>query len=399
MKRVLIVTSGILPVPALRGGAVEYLTQLYVDRNESKQRFEFDVATIGLKDDSRVHEKYKNTNYIVINEDTKRFKLSRLVRFVANKIQPFYYVDNAFSHELLKILKRSNKKYDLIMVENNPLYVKTLRKYDKRVKIILHLHNDYLNSKSKHHRYIFDNCDKIYTVSDYIRSRVCSIEENPKVSTIYNGIDVDRFDKEYTDKQRGQIRKMFGLKPDDFVVLFTGRLTEGKGILELLQAFREVSKKRDDLKLLVVGKGFIERKTTSRFERKLQRTAENLGDKVVFTGFVDYEKIPDIYKIADVSVTPSHWGEPLATTVIEGMASNTRQIVTNDGGIPEMVFDTDVCVIDKDNLIPELISSLNTCISDDAPKMSDNHAVAKERFDKERFIRDMLDIIGEVAHE
>jgi len=46
MKKVLLITPGILPVPASMGGAVEYLTELYVTENDKRQQVEFDVTTI-----------------------------------------------------------------------------------------------------------------------------------------------------------------------------------------------------------------------------------------------------------------------------------------------------------------------------------------------------------------
>lgn len=390
MKNVLIVTSGILPVPAVRGGAAEYLTQLYIDENENNKRFNFDVATIIRPEDEEVYPKYKNTKFIKIDETDTRFKFSRIIRYLLNKVQPFYYFDNAFAHELLKRMKQIGKKYDLIVVENNPLYVKTLRKYDKTVKIILHLHNDYLNSRTKHNKYIFDNCNKIYVVSDYIGNRTRTINNSDKIGTIYNGIDLDRFHIKLSPKQKNIIRKKYNLEEGDFVVLFVGRLNKGKGILELIKAFEAVERKHKNVKLLIVGKEMVERKGASRFEKKILRLANSMRDRIIFTGFVNYEDMPSIYGISDVSVTPSHWGEPLATTVLEGMASGISQIVTNDGGIPEEVFGTNICILDKDNLIIGLQNELEKLIDSPMKQVELNQEVASRRFDRKRYVRTIL---------
>lgn len=393
MKNVLVITSGILPVPAARGGAAEYLTQLYIDENAQKNIVNFDIATISLSEDRDSRKKYAHTSFIDVNEDDIMFKISRIFRFILNKIQPFYYFDNAFIHELLVHLKKTNKKYDLIVIENNPLYVKAIRKIYKNTEIILHLHNDYLNSKSKHHKYIFNNCKKIYTVSDYLGNRVKTIKDSKKVVTLYNGIDVEKFANGISIDEKNKIRDQFGLKKCDFVFLFAGRITKEKGIWELLLAFEKIAARYHNARMLVVGEKATERNNVSMFERKIYNRAKKLNGKIMFTGFVKYNEMPKIYQIADVVVVPSHCGEAFALAVAEGLSSGARLIVTNDGGIPEVAGDSDITIVDKTNLVSELYEAMSTEIDNSRERSVANQDYMRRHFDKNKYITRMLNEI------
>lgn len=391
MKKVLLITPGILPVPANMGGAVEYLTELYVTENDRNPQVEFDVATITYQKEGK--NSYSNTNFIWIKGYSLRFRISRAVRYVLNRIFPFY-IDNAYIHEVLKVLKKKKKKYDLILIENNPLFVKSIRKIDKSTKIILHLHNDYLNEKSKHHQYILDQCEAIYTVSDYIGKRVQTIYQTDKVKTLYNGIEIEKFNEKRTKEEIVSFRKSYGIKEEDFVILFAGRLIKEKGILELLMVFKRLLLKHPNIKLLIVGSKAFKGSRKDHFIRKLNQLAKDCKEHILFTGFLDYDKMPLIYQASNVSVVPSNWGEPLATTVIEGIESGIFQIVTNDGGIPEMVQGTYAKVIDKENLEEELFASLEEVIEKkDTLKRLEYDQEILNRFDKNRYVLELLEKI------
>lgn len=69
-----------------------------------------------------------------------------------------------------------------------------------------------------------------------------------------NGINTEIFDLEVISvEQREQLRIKLGLKPDDLVLVFVGRIVRDKGINELMEAFHTLSQKYDQLKLLMVG--------------------------------------------------------------------------------------------------------------------------------------------------
>ena len=136
-----------------------------------------------------------------------------------------YYFEQAFKH----LRKQS---YDCIILENRPGYAYKLSQR-LSTRLVLHLHNDLLNQNSKFHSEVLNSLHKILTVSDYIKSRVCSIEETDKVNTVHNGIDLQRFSPHIKCDIN---REDFGLSPDNFVLLFSGRINKDKGVSELIDA-------------------------------------------------------------------------------------------------------------------------------------------------------------------
>ena len=68
--------------------------------------------------------------------------------------------------------------------------------------------------------------------------------------------------------------------------------------------------------------------------------------------------LPIFHQISNIQVIPSKWEEPLGNVVIEGMASGIKQIVTNSGGIPEIVQGTSASIIETKDLEENLYKSI-----------------------------------------
>ena len=88
------------------------------------------------------------------------------------------------------------------------------------------------------------------------------------------------------------------------------------------------------------------------------KIAKEFEKNIIFTGFIDYKDLPIFHAISNVQVIPSKWGEPLGNVVIEGMASGIKQIVTDDGGIKELVKGTNATIISTNNLTDNIYKSM-----------------------------------------
>ena len=151
-----------------------------------------------------------------------------------------------------------------------------------------------------------------------------------KACTIYPGVvDVEKWSRPY---DTSLVRREFGLSDEDFVVGNIGRLTPWKGQDVFLKALAEVKREAPDVKGLIVGGP-----TDSPFYKELLALTEslNLADNVYYTGFRD--DIPQVLASVDVLAHSSCKPEPFATAAIEGMMAGRPVIVTNAGGMPEMV--------------------------------------------------------------
>ncbi|MCD1259395.1 DUF1957 domain-containing protein [Paenibacillus athensensis] len=114
----------------------------------------------------------------------------------------------------------------------------------------------------------------------------------------------------------------------DRLLLFLGRLVHEKGVHVLLQALRLVLKRHPNARLLIAGVGPA--------LEALQAQATPLGSRTVFLGFADEEDKRALLAAAELCVFPSLY-EPFGIVALEAMASGTPLIVSNVGGLAEIV--------------------------------------------------------------
>lgn len=163
-----------------------------------------------------------------------------------------------------------------------------------------------------------------------------------------NGIDTGYFDPAlFSDSERVDLRRSFGISPDDFVFVFVGRLVRDKGINELIRAFgqlvqtfegsREPGHQQTDYshlspKLLLVGP----------FERELDpvlpdtEVAIEQNPHIIHVGYQ-----PDVrpyLAIADCLAFPSY-REGFPNVVMQAGAMGLPAIVTDINGCNEIVVD------------------------------------------------------------
>ena len=111
-------------------------------------------------------------------------------------------------------------------------------------------------------------------------------------------------------------------------------LEEKYGVEYLIKAFKMVSDKYPELplKLLIVGGGSLAQKLK-------QLTKElNIEDKTMFTGLVTFENVPKYHNMLSVSVSVSN-SESFGVAIIEASACGKPVVVSNVGGLPEVVED------------------------------------------------------------
>lgn len=123
--KVLVVINGGLPVPAINGGAVETLTELYLKANEDDKKYNFVVYSPYASNITKKHtSKYKHANFRYIKTNTLSYKIQRYTRAIINNV--FHIrVSRAFAQAVLKDIKHRNEdnEYNLIIIENDALIV------------------------------------------------------------------------------------------------------------------------------------------------------------------------------------------------------------------------------------------------------------------------------------
>ena len=352
--KIAILTSGILPVPAVKGGAVENLTDIYLEYNDKHQLHDITVYSV---DDEEVRQhpalQSKVNHYYFIEVNSKLAKIcKRLYHWFHQTEEYYHYSIEYFLHQAIKHIRR--QQYDVIILENRPAYALKL-KNTTSAKIAYHLHNEKLDTSIPKHQEIYDAATRILTVSNYIRSRVITINpHDTKTQTVYNGIDLSAFCPRH---QRN--RKQTGLHDNDFVLVFSGRMNHDKGIVELIEAMK-LLKDYPEIKLMVIGSSFFGNATNeSPFIMHLKAKAAPLKERIIFTGFIPYSQMPNYLQMADVAVIPSVWDDPFPTTVLEAQAMGLPIITTCRGGIPEEVTEDNAILLNTDeHFIENLAKSI-----------------------------------------
>lgn len=225
--------------------------------------------------------------------------------------------------ELRKIIKRNG--YNIVHIHQNSASMAMdaiVAKFCGCHTIIGHSHNTFCNVLWQH--YLFKPIvNKVLT-----HRFACSKEAgewvfgNKNVSVIHNAVDTAKFTFHETVRER--LRNELGVNRE-FVIGFVGRLHEQKNLFRLLDIFTNVSKRKENVALLLIGEGPQDR------ELKEYAKKQGIFDKVQFLGRRD--DISEILMAMDVFLMPSLY-EGLPVVEVEAQASGLTCIISDK--VPEI---------------------------------------------------------------
>lgn len=169
---------------------------------------------------------------------------------------------------------------------------------------------------------------RVIVCSEYMRTELARAFGVPvdKVSVIPNGVDTSVIGH-CTDEEKQHLRRR--LAPGgERLLLYVGRITPEKGAHVLVEAMPRILRSYPDVLLLVAGKN----------SQKLLPMAQELGIEanVRVLGYVTDEMRDCLYAISDAAIFPSLY-EPFGIVALEAMASNCNVIVSETGGLAEVV--------------------------------------------------------------
>ncbi len=142
-----------------------------------------------------------------------------------------------------------------------------------------------------------------------------------------NSINLDNFKNPDGD----EVRKKYGFLPGERVLVYVGRMAHEKNIPFLIDAFVKIVEKCPS-RLMIIGEG-------SELENFRAYAADRgVGDRIVFTGRIEYSKIPLYYGAADAFVmTSTTEVKPLA--LLEAMAAGLPIVAVSACGVSDTVID------------------------------------------------------------
>jgi len=164
--------------------------------------------------------------------------------------------------------------------------------------------------------------------SKYLSYLLENEETKNIVVEIPNGVDLEIFKPL---KKNNKLLKKYNLSLKNKIVLFVGGLDRAhyfKGVDVLIKSFSQIIKDFPESVLMIVGEGDL--------KEKYEKIAKNLEieDKVIFTGKVSNEELPQYYNLADVFVLPSiNRNESFGLVLIEAMACQKPCVASNLPGV------------------------------------------------------------------
>ena len=378
-----IMTCGTLPIPAVQGGAIENFIDYYLEYNNRNKLHDITVYSPWVPQIANHPALLSDVNhYHFIDVSSMKARIERRLRKYFHHNEYFNYFIEYYFEKVYTDIKKKN--YDYIIIENSAGLAYKLSKRGHK-NLILHMNNDVLNSSTPHHDFIFNSFVKIITVSNYIKKRIETIQSNNNILVINNGIDLQIFSK----KEAPSItREEMGFTKKDFVIVYSGRINDEKGVSELIDAMLML-KEYPNIKLMIIGGTFFGNAGDENvFVRSLKEKAEVIKDRIVFTGFIQYEKVPDYLQLADIAALPSIWNDPFPTTELEAQAMGLPIITTVRGGIPEEVSEENAILLETDEHIVDNIAAAIIDLYKHPEKRKKMALVSIERaklFDKETF--------------
>ena len=188
-------------------------------------------------------------------------------------------------------------------------------------------------------KWVLHDFDAILAVGEPSRLELIDIGlPSNKVKVHPNWIDID----EYTPLDRDFCRNQIGLKSDDFVVLFLGRMIEKKGVLILLEAAKKTKK---NIKFLFAGDGPLA-------EEIIEVSKSN--KKIKYLGRIEEREKAIVYNSADLFVAPVLYEEGFATVYLEALACGTPIVTSKRGCLPYFLTSKVTDFVDKvsiDNIL------------------------------------------------
>ena len=288
-------------------------------------------------------------------------------------------------------MKKAIRRNDIIHIHmskngsfyRKALFVKEAKKQHK--KIIIHIHSSqfmqFYNTSNKYAkkyiRSILNKADKVIVLSEFWYNTFDEIVSKEKLVVLPNGITrTQYYDKEYDDQN----------------ILFLGRLTELKGIYDLMLAFNIVLGAYPHAHLYIGGKGEDDNCKTKCEEL-------DITNRVSFCGWVSGDKKEKLLQQCSIFVLPSYT-EGMPVSLLEAMSFGCSCIATNVGGVPDIIEDKVNGLLVRPGKPDELSSAISELLSDiKMKKQLGKKALNKylNEYDENKIVNKMIELYNEVS--
>jgi glycosyltransferase involved in cell wall biosynthesis len=252
-----------------------------------------------------------------------------------------------------EMFARANRgEYDLLHF-HHPEVALSLAHANQHIPVIYTLHDP-----------IFQWYREVFELYQSPNQHYVSISKNqrrdapdlPYAATVHNGINAQHYP--------------FAGEPEDYL-LFAGRVTPEKGVKEAVQVAKMTGKR-----LLIIGPTYGS--SQGYFDQYIK---PQLGDQVLYLGYVERDQMWRYYQKAQALLTPIQWEEPFGLTTIEAMACGTPVLSLRRGAAHELI------VNGKTGFVVDSLAEMAAAVKKlDTIKRADCRDHVKEQFCVSRMV-------------
>jgi len=232
--------------------------------------------------------------------------------------------------------------------------------------------------------------DVIIAISESVKKDIVRILDVPpeKVEVTYLGKE-ESFKPVRSAERLGRVRAKYGLTGK--AVLFVGVVEPRKNLVRLIQAFTRLKALHGDYRLVIAGGFGWDYKEVLKAARE-----SGIRERVLFTGFIPDEDLPELYNAAEVFVYPSLY-EGFGLPVLEAMACGIPVITSNVSSMPEVAGDAGILVDPRSTA--DLAQALDRVLADSTlrKQMREKGLERSRLFSWEKTARQTLEIYRQVG--
>ena len=267
-------------------------------------------------------------------EDTEYAKIFRLPTYKIVSSRYPINKQNKRCKELLEMVKQENVNSAIIQTRfwtTSYIASKFISKNNIPACLIEHgsthftVNNKILDFFGEKYEHILTNSIKKRVKDYYGVSKKCTewlkhfnIEAKGVFYNSVNSEEIEEYSK-FINKDTGKIN-----------ITYTGRMIEEKGVLRLIDAFKNLNEKYDNLELSLAGEGPI-------LEKIIQENKDIKNIHIL--GKISHDEVMKLLGRTNIFVNPSHFSEGLPTTILEAGLMECAVVATPMGGTTEIIFD------------------------------------------------------------
>lgn len=246
-------------------------------------------------------------------------------------------------------------------------------------------------------RYLLRRADRVLVLSNYSRAQIEQLHPAalPRTTISPPGVDTVRFRPARDADERRAAAAAFGLPATGApIVLSVRRLVPRMGLTDLVEATRLLEARGRALHLAIAGSGPAQ----DTLERQIAKAG--LDDRVTLLGRVDDERLPALYRAADLFVLPTRSLEGFGMATAEALASGLPVVATDAGANAELLTNLSGSALVRAEDPADLAQAMDSLLADEAHRAAAGQAArerAEQRLDWEPHITAVLQAARDVA--